>query len=97
MRSVRIVSDGTGRGTAVFDAQTGEHLRMIESIAFEVGVGAPAVARIVQLVRIDSLDVKAQFIGGMTGADPAPVPVAPPWRPLAPAASQALAEVDPLD
>lgn len=39
MRSVRIVSDGTPKGTHIYDAVTGDKLEGIQSVKLELAVG----------------------------------------------------------
>lgn len=57
MRSVRIVSDGTGRGTHIYDADTGNQLTGIQSLKLEVDLRGKARVYLTEKARIAELDI----------------------------------------
>lgn len=56
MRSVRIVSDGTPKGTHIYDAATGEKLEGIQSVKLELSTrGTKMRATLTEKARVDEV------------------------------------------
>lgn len=57
MRSVRIFSDGTPRGTHIYDAETGDQIDGIQSLSLEVGLRKRTRAVLTEKVYVQELVV----------------------------------------
>lgn len=55
MRTVRIFSDGTPRGTHIFDAETEDELKGIQSLSLEVGLRQRTRAILTEKVYVENL------------------------------------------
>lgn len=49
--NVKIVSDGTAAGTKVFNADTGEAIRGVTHVGFEITAGEPALCSLTLVCR----------------------------------------------
>ena len=68
LKRIRIIGDGTSRGTQIIDTETGEKLPAVQKIEFALEHGMVGLVRITQLYRIDEIDVE-----GWVPADEVPV------------------------
>jgi hypothetical protein len=64
LRKVRIVGDGTSKGTKIYDVATGEPLTGVQAIKFEIAVSSSARCRFVtieQICQLDEIDVQVDL------------------------------------
>jgi hypothetical protein len=92
MRSVRIVSDGTPKGTHIYDAATGDKLEGIQSVKLELAVGGGNRMRatLTEKARVDEVLVTEADAEERQGeAAPAADFFSWPWSSTAPSAGGA--------
>ena len=58
LKKIRVVGDGTQAGTRVYDADTGEPIKLIQKIEFKVEAGrAVTLARVTTLAKVVQCDL----------------------------------------
>jgi uncharacterized protein YrrD len=57
LKKVKIIGDGTSRGTKVIDAETGEKLSAVQKVEFSIECGMVGLVRVTQLYRLGEIDV----------------------------------------
>jgi hypothetical protein len=65
LKRIKIIGDGTSRGTKVIDAETGEPLRAVQKVEFSIEQGMVGLVRVTQIYKLDEIDVD-----GWTQAEP---------------------------
>lgn len=80
MKRLRIVNDGLSNITKVYDFDSGEEVKLVQSLRLEQHVGGGMYARVETLARVPSLDltVDAEVRGVVPGVTP---PAGPVWKP----------------
>lgn len=69
LKKIKIIGDGTSRGTKILDAETGEQLPAVQKVEFAIENGMVGLVRITQLYRLADIDVE-----GLVPADEVPAP-----------------------
>jgi len=57
LKKIKIVGDGTSRGTKVLDSETGEMMPAVQKVEFSIERGMVGLVRITQIVKLDGIDV----------------------------------------
>jgi hypothetical protein len=57
LKRIKIIGDGTSRGTQIIDAETGEKLPAVQKVEFTLEHGMVSLVGITQLYRIDEIDL----------------------------------------
>ncbi len=65
LKRIKIIGDGTSRGTKVIDAETGEALPAVQKVEFSIEQGMVGLVRVTQIYKLDEIDVD-----GWTQAEP---------------------------
>jgi hypothetical protein len=69
LKKIKIVGDGTSRGTKIIDAETGKALPAVQKVEFSIERGMVGLVRVTQLCRLADIDVD-----GWVAAAELPVP-----------------------
>ena len=70
MKSLKIVSDGSSRGTEVYDAESGEKIHGITAVSWDISPGGIATCRVELLsVEFEGLGTGNFYVRHPTGKD----------------------------
>jgi hypothetical protein len=58
LKRIKIIGDGTPRGTKVLDAETGEKLPHVQKVEFSLEMDGVGLVKVTTLCKLDEVDVE---------------------------------------